>query len=237
MTLSRQVCGWSLPQEGRLPAAATSTHRSMHLRRPGKRHLSTGKDTLAHGSSSVYLLFFGACPPRSSGDSGFRPNDRPASHLPADANSETQLARAEPFASTTSPRPPLVPEPGRVQECVPASRRADRTWRYVKSANANQCGSTGAQPATRVARPTRSVLDDPAQGYARPRPSVASGPLRPPQLVGDHRRCRTGLLQLVGRKGDGRHCRMASSSISLRDPGEVVPAQVLLPGVRSQRDL
>src|SRR6266478_9331777 len=71
MTLSRQVCGWSLPQEGRLPAAATSTHRSMHLRRPGKRHLSTGKDTLAHGSSSVYLLFFGACPPRSSGDSGF----------------------------------------------------------------------------------------------------------------------------------------------------------------------
>src|SRR5712672_1783155 len=71
MTLSRQVCGWSRPQEGRLPAAATSTHRSIHLRRPGKRHLSTQKDTLARGSSSVYLLFFGACPPRSSGTPDF----------------------------------------------------------------------------------------------------------------------------------------------------------------------
>src|SRR6267143_898130 len=34
-----------------------------------------------------------------------------ASHLPAHRNSQTQLARAEPFASTTSRFLPLVPEP------------------------------------------------------------------------------------------------------------------------------
>src|SRR5216683_2413722 len=57
------------------------------------------------------------------------------------------------------------------------------------------------------------------------------------QLGGDGAGGRAGLFELVGLEADGRHGGMAAPAVALGDAGEVVAAQVLLPGIGSQRHL
>src|SRR6266436_4057815 len=57
------------------------------------------------------------------------------------------------------------------------------------------------------------------------------------QLGGDGAGSGAGLFELVGLEADRRHGGMAASAVPLGDAGEVVAAQVLLPGIGSQRHL
>ncbi len=83
---------------------------------------------------------------------------QPGTPRPRPTNSQTQLALAEPFAPATRPLRPT-------RSRIPGSLNASKGKYNVVQSRLNQRLELRGQP--------RNVLDDPAQGYARPRPSVA----------------------------------------------------------------
>src|SRR5690349_1511597 len=58
-----------------------------------------------------------------------------------------------------------------------------------------------------------------------------------PKLRGDGAGSCAGFLELVGLETDGGDRRVSAAAVALRDAGQVVPPQLLLPGIRAQRDL
>ena len=66
----------------------------------------------------------------------------PARHLAAHPNSQTQLASAEPFASTARPPRPTCSGIRESRNAYRSSRRADRAWDYINPGKRKQCGST-----------------------------------------------------------------------------------------------